>query len=92
MRNENCLITEMGVADMFEPFLTFPIFLLQALFYIVPVILSSFIINFPKWFELELKDMVFNEGENELREFDHSNNTLDQGNLLRGVDSKTVRR
>ena len=36
--------------------------------------------------------MVFNEEENELREFDHSNNTLDQGNLLRGIDNKTVRR
>ena len=33
--------------------------------------------------------MVFNEEENELREFDHSNNTLDQGNLLRGIDNKT---
>ena len=33
----------------------------QALFYIVPVCVVSLIINSPKWFELELKDMVFDE-------------------------------
>ena len=32
---------------------------MQALIYIVPVLLCSLFINLPKWFELELKDMVY---------------------------------
>ena len=33
----------------------------QALTYILPVLLWSILLNLPKWFELELKDMVFSE-------------------------------
>ena len=37
--------------------------ILQALIYIVPVLLCSLLINLPKWFELELKDMVYSPAE-----------------------------
>ena len=39
----------------------------------MPVIFSSFVINFPKWFELELKDMIFNKDQNDLLEVQNNN-------------------
>lgn len=36
-------------------------FPLKVLIYIFPVLFCSLVINLPKWFELELKDMVVNQ-------------------------------
>ena len=46
---------------------------MQAIYYIFPVILASFIINFPKWFELELT--VSNDEKNGVSGFEQNNST-----------------
>ena len=69
---------------------------LQALLYIVPVILCSLLINIPKWFELELKDMYFIPGvglvdSNSNTSLQFINSTVDEVEMVTIVDGTWLR-